>query len=81
VVHFNRISQEVTYLQNYDAFKKYIDNRFEMPDKMVAVLVRCLEQNKGVLSQRALKKEFSELEEKEIEDIHQQFAEIFAIEK
>jgi hypothetical protein len=28
-----------------------------------------------------LKKEFSELEEKEIEDIHQQFAEIFAIEK
>jgi Fic family protein len=74
------IPEEVAYLQKYDAFKKYIDNRFEMPDKMVAVLVRFLEQNKGVLSQRALKKEFSELEEKEIEDIHQQFAEIFELE-
>jgi hypothetical protein len=81
VVHFNRISQEVTYLQNYDAFKKYIDNHLEMPDKMVAVLVRCLEQNKGKLSKKALNKEFRQLEEKEIEDIHQQFAEIFAIEK
>ena len=75
------IPEEVTYLQNYDAFKKYIDNHLEMPDKMVAVLVRCLEQNKGKLSKKALNKEFRQLEEKEIEDIHQQFAEIFAIEK
>jgi Fic family protein len=67
------IPKEVTYLQNYDAFKKYIDNHFEMPDKMVAILVRFLEQNDGILSKRALKKEFSALNEKEIKDIESNY--------
>ncbi|WP_158974412.1 Fic family protein [Cellulophaga sp. L1A9] len=71
------IPEEVTYLQNYDDFKKYIDNHFEMPDKMVAILVRFLEQNDGVLSKRALKKEFSALKEKEIEEIETNYNSIF----
>ncbi|SIS54385.1 Fic/DOC family protein [Zobellia uliginosa] len=71
------IPEEVTYLQNYDAFKKFIDNNFEMPDKMVAILVRFLEQNDGVLSKRALKKEFSALNEKEIMEIEKQYKTIF----
>jgi Fic family protein len=71
------IPEEVTYLQNYDDFKKYIDNHFEMPDKMVAILVRFLEQNDGVLSKRALKKEFSALKEKEIKDIEANYKSIF----
>ncbi|NQW37252.1 MAG: Fic family protein [Flavobacteriales bacterium] len=71
------IPEEVTYLQNYDDFKKYIDNNFEMPDKMVAILVRFLDQNNGVLSKRALKKEFSALKEKEIKDIETNYKTIF----
>jgi hypothetical protein len=75
------IPEEVNYLQNYDIFKRYLDNHFEMPDKMVAVLVRFLEQNNGVLSKRALKKEFAALEEAEVIDIQNRFIEIFEIEK
>ncbi|MBU2951418.1 Fic family protein [Tamlana agarivorans] len=71
------IPEEVTYLQNYDNFKKYIDNHFEMPDKMVAILVRFLEQNNGILSKRALAKEFSALKEKEIKDIETNYKTIF----
>ncbi len=71
------IPEEVTYLQNYDAFKRYIDNYFEMPDKMVAILVRFLEQNDGVLSKRVLKKEFSALKEPEIKDIEENYNNIF----
>ncbi|ADV48160.1 filamentation induced by cAMP protein Fic [Cellulophaga algicola DSM 14237] len=71
------IPEEVIYLQNYDAFKRYIDNHFEMPDKMVAILVRFLEQNDGVLSKRALKKEFLALTEKEIKEIETNYNSIF----
>ena len=71
------IPEEVTYLQNYDAFKKYIDNNFEMPNKMVAILIRFLEQNNGVLSKKALNKEFSELKEEEIKDIEANYNSIF----
>ncbi|MCF6307554.1 MAG: Fic family protein [Flavobacteriaceae bacterium] len=70
------IPEEVTYLQNYDALKRYIDNHFEMPDKMVAILVRFLEQNNGVLSNRA-KKEFSALNEEEINNIEANYKKIF----
>ncbi|WP_218599218.1 Fic family protein [Polaribacter sp. NJDZ03] len=71
------IPEEVSYLQKYDEFKKYLDNHFEMPDKTVAILVRFLEQNEGILSKRALKKEFSVLEEIEIKDIQTNYNTIF----
>ena len=71
------IPEEVTYLQHYDAFKRYLDNRFEMPDKMVAILVRFLEQNNEALSKKALKKEFSKLTEAEIEGIEAQYKQVF----
>jgi len=71
------IPQEVNYLLRYDEFKYFIDNEFEMPDKMVATLVRFLEQNGGILSKRALKKEFSALNEEEIKAIQDTFQDIF----
>lgn len=71
------IPEEVAYLQNYDSFKRYLDNNFEMPDKMVSILVRFLEQNNGVLSNRALKKEFSGLNKVEIKDIEENYNSIF----
>ncbi|WP_298956180.1 Fic family protein [uncultured Nonlabens sp.] len=71
------IPQEVNYLLRYDKFKHFIDNEYEMPDKMVAVLVRFLEQNNGILSKRTLKKEFSGLNEDEVKSIQDTFQSIF----
>lgn len=73
----NIVPQEIKFLANYDAFKKYLDAEFEMPDKMVATLVRFLEQNQGVLSKRASEKEFAMLNEKEIKHIESTYATLF----
>jgi Fic family protein len=77
----NIIPQEVDYLIKYDEFKNYIDEAFEMPDDMVSLLVRFLEQGEGALSKRALKKEFKVLEAQEVIDIQDKFIEIFEVEK
>lgn len=69
----NIIPAEVNYLRKYDEFRSYLDNKYEMPDKLVADLVRFLEQNNGTLSKRAITKEFSILNESEIRDIEMQF--------
>ncbi len=71
------IPQEVNYLIRYDEFKKYVDNNFEMPDKLVATLVRFLQQNNGQLSKRVRQKEFSRLRENEIASLEKMFQEIF----
>ncbi len=75
---YNIIPREVKYLEQYDRFKRFLDEEFEMPDKVVALLIRFLEQNEGKLSKKAREKEFSELSESEIETIEQQFAEVFS---
>ena len=67
------IPEEISYLYKYDAMKAWLDDTFEMPDKMVALLVRFLDQNNGTLSHRARKKEFSELTGEEIQQIENQF--------
>ncbi len=74
----NIIPLELSYLTNYDEFKKYIDDEFEMPDRLVALLVNFLVQNNGALSKRAREKEFSALSEKEVKSIEKLFSEIFA---
>jgi Fic family protein len=71
------IPEEVNYLIQYDEFKKYLDNSFEMPDKMVSTIVRFLGQNSGKLSKRAREKEFKMLSEKECKNIENKFNEIF----
>ncbi len=73
----NIIPIEVAYLRNYDVFKKYLDDEFEMPDKVVALLVRFLEQGNGNLSNRAQNKEFKELKESEIAQIESMYQSIF----
>ena len=73
----NIIPLEVNYLLKYDEMKRYLDDRFEMPDRTVALLVRFLEQNNGRISARARKKGFSKLTEKEIREIEKQYDEIF----
>jgi len=71
------IPDEVTYLQNYDAMKIWLDDHFQMPDDMVALLIRFLDQNNGTLSKRARDKEFAELKEKEVMDIEENYKSLF----
>jgi len=73
----NVIPYEISYLKKYDTFKMIIDDKFEMPDKLVANLVRFLEQNGGQLSKKAKTKEFKKLTEKEIQYIEKDYRNIF----
>lgn len=73
----NIIPQELSYLIHYDEFKKVIDDEFEMPDRLVALLVQFLAQNNGTLSKRAKEKEFSALSKKEIKSIEKLYKDIF----
>ena len=73
----NIIPQEVIYLTRYDEFKQYLENDFEMPDKLIALIVRLLEQNNGILSKRAKENEFRDLAENEVKKIEKSYQEIF----
>lgn len=73
----NIIPNEVQYLSKYDEFKRFLDNNYEMPDSLVALLLRFLEQNNGLLSKRAREKEFASLTVTEIEEIENQYLIIF----
>ena len=73
------IPKEVKYLEKYDLLKTFLDNHFEMPDKMVALLVRILDQGKGLFSERAKTKEFNELNAEEIRSIENKYQEIFSV--
>jgi hypothetical protein len=48
-----------------------------MPDDVVALLIRFLEQNQGVLSKRAREKEFAVLTLEEVKNIEEKFKTIF----
>lgn len=73
----NIIPNEIRYLTNYDEFKTYLDDEFEMPDKLVALLVRFLGQNSGELSKRARENEFTSLNDKEVMEIERNYQSIF----
>jgi len=71
------IPAEVLYLKHYDQMKAWLDDNYEMPDITVALLIRFLEQNRGSLSNRSRRKEFSALTDDEIHLIERQYQEIF----
>ncbi|HDH01016.1 MAG TPA: hypothetical protein ENG80_04310 [Nitrospirae bacterium] len=65
------------YLNKYDEMKRYLDDKFEMPDKTVALLIKFLGQGDGQLSKRARGKELVALTDEEIRDIENRYQEIF----
>ncbi len=71
------IPSEVDYLHKYDEFKYKIEQSYEMPDKMIALIVRFLEQGEGKLSKRAKEKEFKMLNNEEIKHIESIYLNIF----
>ncbi|MBL4568754.1 MAG: Fic family protein [Flavobacteriaceae bacterium] len=73
----NVIPSEVDYLQKCDEMKRYLDDNFEMPDRIVALLIRFLEQNEGKISKRAKTKEFEKLTSLDVIEIEKNYSEIF----
>jgi hypothetical protein len=71
------LPEEVALLEKYDRFTEFIKNYVEMPDKLVDLLIRCLNHNKGKLSKRARKNEFEKLTEDETRVIEKKYDEIF----
>lgn len=71
------IPSEIDYLHKYDEFKYKVEQKYDMPDKMIALLVRFLEQGDGNLSKRAKDKEFQMLTADEVEDVEGLYQEIF----
>ncbi len=70
------IPGEISYLKQFDAFKTAIDNQFDLPDRLVDLLFRFLDQNGGKFSQRAMAKEFSGFGDKEKVDVEAIFLRI-----
>lgn len=72
------LPKEIEFLRRYDQFKTKIEALIEMPATTVDLLFNFLKQNNGTLSKRAKEKEFSALNEKEIEYVEATYADIFA---
>lgn len=73
------IPEEVTYLEHYDRMKTWLDERFQMPNSKVALLIRFLEQNNSTLSKRAVNKEFQGLTEQEVKEIEEMYQSIVGV--
>lgn len=71
------IPKEIDYLQKYDEMKSFIENYIAMPDRLVNLLIRFLQQENGVLSKRAKEKEFDSLTHEEVKVIEAKFQAVF----
>lgn len=72
------LPEEVDYLRKYDEMRLFIKNYIEMPDRLVDLLIRFLNQENGKISKRARQKEFNSLKEDEITTIQKKYMEIFS---
>lgn len=71
------LPEEVDYLVKYDEMKYFLKNYIDMPDRLIDLLIRFLNQENGVLSKRARRKEFNSLTENEIKTLEKKYADIF----
>jgi len=71
------LPEEVQYLEKYDLLNNFIKNYLDMPDKLVDLLIRFLNQNNGRLSKLARKKEFAQLTAAEVLAIERKYDDIF----
>lgn len=71
------LPEEIQYLEKYDQMKLALTQRFDMPGYLMDLLISFLQQNNGILSKRAGKKEFSAFSDKEVSEIELLFSNIF----
>lgn len=75
------LPEEISYLTKYDLLNNYIKNYIDMPDSLVDLLIRFLNQNDGKFSKRARDKEFHQLTKTEMETIEFKYDAIFNCEE
>ena len=73
----NVLPNEIIYLERYDEMKKAINEIFDMPNHVIDLLIKFLEQNEGKLSKRAKEKEFRMLSEQECFQLENIYKKIF----
>ncbi|MBO6809249.1 Fic family protein [Thalassospira sp.] len=72
------LPREAEFLRLHDQFRKEVNNIVDMPDRLLDLLFRFLQQNNGQLSKRARTGEFAQLTAEEAALIEGLYAEIFA---
>jgi len=70
---------EADFLQCYDQFRQQVESFLDMPERLIDLLFRFLNQNGGQLSQRARDREFKELTDEEAKRIETIYGETFKI--
>ncbi|MPZ76954.1 MAG: cell filamentation protein Fic [Deltaproteobacteria bacterium] len=71
---------ETGFLRRYDQFRQQVESFLDMPERLIDLLFRFLNQNGGRLSQRARDHEFKELTDEEAERIETIYRENFKAE-
>lgn len=71
------LPMETGFLKRYDMFRERVGEIVDMPDRTIDLLFRFLRQNKGRLSNRARKGEFSKLTGREINFIERAYDQAF----
>jgi len=67
---------EAAFLRGYDTFKNQVSLLIDMPNRVLDLLFRFLDQNGGVLSKRAREREFAALTDEEAGRIEAAYADI-----
>ncbi|MDF1614192.1 Fic family protein [Desulfurivibrio dismutans] len=68
---------ETDFLRRYDRFRQLVTGFIDMPDRMVDLLFRFLNQNDGHLSNRARQREFEALSDEEAQRLEGIYQEVF----
>lgn len=71
---------ETDFLQRYDEFRRRIEAFLDMPERMIDLLFRFLQQNDGRLSVRAKEKEFAALTDDEVARVETSYRECWPVE-
>lgn len=71
------LPREAEFLRRYDRFRAEVNAVADMPDRLVDLLFRLLQQNKGALSKRARENEFAALGEDESHAVEAAYDRLF----
>jgi Fic family protein len=71
------LPEEIDYLMRYDRMKLAIKEQFDMPEYVISLLIRFLEQGHGKLSKRSMNNEFKALSLDECKQLEELYADIF----
>lgn len=66
---YTDFEKELHFLSQYDLIKQSLKNIVDMPEQLIDLFIKCVRQNKGLLSQRKRSSHFSMLTDKEISEM------------